>query len=100
MDTLPFGLMVLGYIAAWCGIFGPLAWLVRMMVRVSPDRAEEIAFAACYFGAVLAVLAPLLVVAANNPALRFPTGEALDALHEPCPAHWCSPLLAVVERPK
>ncbi len=100
MDTLPFGLAVLGYIAAWCGIFGPLAGLVRMVGRVSPDRAKEIASAACYIGAVLAVLAPLLVAAANNPALRFPTGEVLDALHERCPARWCSPLLTVVEQPE
>lgn len=100
MDTPPFGLAVLGYVAVWCGIVGPLAWLVRVVGRVSPDRAEEIAFAACYCGAVLAILAPLLVVAANNPALRFPTGEVLAGLHERCSARWCSPLLAVVEQPK
>jgi len=101
MDTIAFWLAVIGYIAVWCGIFSPMAWLIRKLCRVSNGRAETIAFSACYFGAVFGVVGPLMViVVANNSSLRFPAGEVLDALHERCPATWCSQLLVVVDRLK
>jgi len=100
MNTIAFWLAVIGYVAVWCGIFSPLAWLIRTVGRVSKDCAERTAFSACYLGAVLAVLGPLLVIGANNPSFRVPTGEVVGPLHERCPAHWCSNLLAVLNRPR
>ena len=99
MDTITFWLAVIAYVAAWCGIFSPVAWLIRTVGRVSNERARTMAFSACYLGAVLAVMGPLLVVAANNPSFRFPAGKARGASHERCSAHWCSTLLAVLDRP-
>lgn len=69
------------------------------MGRVSNDHAEKIAFSACYVGAVLVIVGPLVVIVANNPSLRFP-GEVLDPFHERCSPSWCSRLLAVVEQPR
>ena len=100
MHTIAFWLAVLGYIAVWCGIFGPLAWLIRTVGRVSNKRAETMAFSACYVGAVLGIVGPLTVIAANNPSLHFPAGGILDAFYERCPADWCSQLLAATDRPK
>ncbi len=99
MDTIAFWLAVIAYVAAWCGIFSPVAWLIRTVGRVSNERARTMAFSACYLGAVLAVLGPLLVVAANNPSFRLPAGKAREAFHERCSAHWCSTLLAVLDQP-
>jgi len=99
MDTIAFWLAVIGYIAVWCCIFGPFSWLIRTVWRVSDDRAERIAFSACYVGAVLVIVGPLVVIVANNPYLRFPT-EVLDAFYERCSDNWCSKLLAVVEQAK
>jgi len=98
MDTIAFWLAVVGYIAVWCGVFGPLAWLIRTVGRMSNKRAETMAFSACYVGAVLGIVGPLMVIAANNPSLRFPAGGILEAFHEHCPADWCSQLLAVIDR--
>jgi len=67
--------------------------------RIPNDHAERIAFSACYFGAVLVIAGPLLIIIANNPSLRFPAA-VLDAFHERCPGGWCSKLLAVVEWPR
>ena len=100
MDTIAFWLTVGGYIAVWCGIFGPLAWLIRTVARVSNKRAETMAFSACYIGAVLGIVGPLMVIAANNPSFRFPAGGILKTFHERCPAGWCSQLLAVIDRPR
>ena len=100
MDTIAFWLAVVGYIAVWCGIFDPLAWLIRTVGHVSNKRAEAMAFSACYVGAVLGIVGPLMVIAANNPSLRFPAEGILEAFHERCPADWCSQLLAVIDRPK
>jgi hypothetical protein len=101
MDTiaLAFWLAVIAYVAVWCAIFSPLAWLIRTMGGVSIGRARTMAFFACYLGAVLAVVGPLLVVAANNPSFRFPAGAATAVSHERCSSYWCSTLLAVLERP-
>ncbi len=99
MNTIAFWLAVIAYVAVWCGIFSPLAWLIRAVGRVSNERARTMAFSACYLGAVLAIVGPLLIVAANNPSFRLPAGEAMGAFHERCSAYWCSTLLAVLERP-
>ena len=100
MDMIAFWLAVVGYIAVWCGIFGPLAWLIRTIARMSDKRAEAMAFSASYVGAVLGIVGPLMLIAANNPSLCFPAGRILEIFHERCPADWCSQLLAVIERPK
>jgi len=100
MDTIAFWLAVVGYIAIWCGIFGPLAWLIRTVGRMLNKRAETMAFSACYVGAVLGIVGPLMVIAANNPSLRFAAGGILEAFHERCPADWCSQLLALIDHPK
>ena len=94
MDTIAFWLAVIAYVAVWCAIFGPVAWLIRTVGRVSIGRAKTMAFSVCYLGAVLAIAGPLLVVAANNPFLRFPAATDTTAFHERC-----STLLAVLERP-
>lgn len=99
MDTIAFWLAVVGYIAVWCAVFSPLAWLIQAVGRLPKPRAETIAFSACYVGAVFAAVVPLLVIAANNPSFRLPA-EVLEALQERCPAGWCSKLLAGVERPR
>lgn len=99
MDTIAFWLAVIGYIGVWIGVFSPLAWLIRKVRSISADHTKRIAFSACYFGAVLAIMGPLTLIVANNPSLRFPT-EVLDAFYERCPANWCSKLLAVAERPR
>jgi len=99
MDTIAFWLAVIAYIAIWCGIFSPLTWLIRTVGRVSNDHAKRVAFSACYVGAVLVIVGPLMVIVANNPSLRFPT-EVLGAFHERCSASWCSKLLAAVEQPR
>ncbi len=93
MYTIAFWFAIIGYIAVWCAIFSPLAWLIRTVGRASNDHAERIAFFACYVGAVLMIVGPLVVIVANNPSLRFP-GEVLDTFHERCSASWCSKLLA------
>ena len=99
MDTIAFWLAVIAYVAAWCAIFSPLAWLIRAVGGVSVGRARTMAFSACYLGAVLAIIGPLLVVAANNPFLRFPAEAAAAASNKRCSSYWCSTLLAVLERP-
>ena len=99
MDTIAFWLAVIAYVAVWCAIFSPVVWLIRTVGRVSIGRAKTMAFSVCYFGAVLAIVGPLLVVAANNSSFRFPTAAATAASHERCSSYWCSTLLAVLERP-
>ena len=99
MDTIAFWLAVIAYVAVWCAIFSPLAWLIRAVGAVSIGRARAMAFSVCYLGALLAIIGPLLVVTANNPFLRFPAEAATAASHERCSSYWCSTLLAVLERP-
>ena len=99
MDTIAFWLAVIAYVAVWCAIFSPLAWLIRTVGGVSIGRARTMAFSVCYVGAVLAIIGPLLVIASNNPFLRFPAEAATAASHERCSSYWCSTLLAVLERP-
>lgn len=99
MDTIAFWLAVIAYVAVWCAIFSPLAWLIRTVGRVSVGRAKTMAFTVCYLGAVLVIAGPLLVVAANNPSFRFPTATDTTASHERCSSYWCSTLLAALERP-
>ena len=99
MDTIAFWLAVIAYVAVWCAIFSPLAWLIQTVGRVSIERARRMAYSACYFGAVLAIIGPLLVVAANNPSFRFPADVDTAALNERCSSYWCSTLLAVLGWP-
>jgi len=98
MDTIAFWLADIAYIAIWSSIFSPLTWLIRTVGRTSNDYAKRVAFSACYVGAVLVIVGPLMVIVANNPSLHFPA-EVLDGFHERCSASWCSKLLAVVKRP-
>lgn len=98
MDTIAFWLAVIAYVAVWCAIFSPLAWLIRIVGRVSIGRAKTMAFSVCYLGAVLAIVGPLLVVAANNPSFRLPAEADAAASHERCSSYWCSKLLAVLEK--
>ena len=99
MDTIAFWLAAMAYVAVWCAIFSPLAWLIRTVGGVPIGRARAMAFSMCYFGAMLAIIEPLLAVAASNPFLRFPAEAATAASHERCSSYWCSTLLAVLERP-
>ena len=99
MDAMNFWLAVIAYVAVWCALLSPLAWLIRMVGGVSMGRARTMAFSVCYLGALLAIIGPLLVVAMNNPFLRLPAEAATAAPHERCFSYWCSTLLAVLERP-
>ena len=99
MDTIAFWLAVMAYVAVWCAIFSSLAGLIHMLGGVSRGRARTVAFSVCYLGAVLAIIMPLLVVAVNNPFLRFSAEVATAASHERCSSYSCSTLLAVLERP-
>lgn len=99
MDTIAFWLAVIAYVAVWCAIFSPVAWLIRTVGWVSVGRAKAMAFSVCYLGAVLAIVGPLLVVAANNPSFRLSTAADTAASYERCSSYWCSTLLAVLERP-